>query len=277
VVHTHNPQPHYFGVAAARLARVPALVHTKHGRNRPDKPRRVALNSLAARLSDRVVCVSSNAETVARRTERVPPKKLCLIRNGVALPEFVATARPRDAAKRAIHVARLNVVKDQRTLLRAVRLVADELPDFVLEIVGDGEERKALECLCDELRLSDHVRFLGERSDVSSLLGGARLFVLSSLGEGLSMTLLEAMASALPIVATAVGGNAEVVVHGETGLLVPPRSPQQLAAAMLELVRDPDKASQMGQAGRRRVEAEFDMQRVAARYESLYHEVLAAR
>ncbi len=276
VLHTHNPQPHYFGVTAACLARVPVLVHTKHGRNRPDVRRRVALNNLAARLSSRVVCVSANAAEVARHTERVPPGKLRLIRNGIGLAEFAAPDRPPKAVKRAIHVARLNIIKDQRTLLRAVRLVVDEVPDFTLDIVGDGEERAALESLHAELHLSEHVRFLGERSDVSARLRDAGMFVLSSAGEGLSLTLLEAMASGLPIVATNVGGNPEVVAHEKTGLLVPPGSPFELARAILTLIYDPNGALRMGRRGRERVEAEFDMRQVAARYESLYRELVLA-
>jgi sugar transferase (PEP-CTERM/EpsH1 system associated) len=274
VLHTHNPIPHYFGVAAALLARVPVVVHTKHGRNRPDVKRRVALNHLAARLSSCVVAVSNNAQQVARRTERVPPRKLRLIRNGVALPAFQVPQRDDAAVKRGIHVARLNVIKDQATLLRMVRLVVDAVPDFRLDIVGDGPEREALERLSAELRLEKHVCFLGERTDVNTLLGNAGLFVLSSLGEGLSLTLLEAMASGLPIVATEVGGNPEVVIDGKTGLLVPPRSPEKLASAVVTLIQNPALARAMGEKGRRRAEAEFDMRTVATKYESLYEKLL---
>jgi glycosyltransferase involved in cell wall biosynthesis len=252
-------------------------VHTKHGRNRPEFRRRVALNHLAARLSSCVVTVSGNAADVARRTERVPPQKLRLIRNGIDLTDFTPPRRPADSVKRAIHVARLNVIKDQGTLLHAVRLVVDKVPDFRLDIAGEGEERQALECLRDKLDLAEHVRFLGERSDVSSLLAQSGLFLLSSIGEGLSLTLLEAMASGLPVVATHVGGNPEVVVDGHTGLLVPARSPVELAGAILSLISEPERARRMGTNGRRRVEAEFDMKRVASRYEELYRTLLQAK
>src|SRR5262249_23040999 len=230
----------------------------------------------ATQLSNCIVPVSEDAAEVARRIERVSERKLCLIRNGIDLAEFQAPQRPVEAVKRAIHVARLNIIKDQRTLLRAARLTADAVPDFRLDIVGDGEERPGLEALRDELRLTEHVRFLGERADVSQLLGQAGLFVLSSVGEGLSLTLLEAMASGLPVVSTNVGGNPEVVIHGMTGLLVPPASPPALAEAVLKLIRDPEGAQRMGRAGRRRVEAEFDMRRVAGRYEALYRQLLSS-
>ncbi|MGE5192782.1 MAG: GT4 family glycosyltransferase PelF, partial [Deltaproteobacteria bacterium] len=166
------------------------------------------------------------------------------------------------------------LTKDQRTLLRAMRLVVDEVSDFVLDIVGDGPDRPALESLCDELRLRGNVRFLGFRDDVHALLPQSDLFVLSSVTEGLPMTLLEAMAAGLPTVSTDVGGISELVAEGETGRLVPPQSPEALAAAILELVRDPERAARMGTAGRRRVAGEFDLRRVVARYEDLYQKLL---
>ena len=118
------------------------------------------------------------------------------------------------------------------------------------------------------------VRFLGYRKEVSDLLRQADLFVLSSLSEGVSLTLLEAMASCLPIVATAVGGNGEVVVPGETGLLVPAQAPEALATAILTLLNDPPRARQLGLRGRQRVEEWFDVRGVVGRYEQLYVDLL---
>src|SRR6202008_411602 len=133
-----------------------------------------------------------------------------------------------------------------------VRIVADAEPDFILDLVGDGPDRADLETFCDELELRGHVNFLGFRDDVHELLGQAELFILSSLTEGISLTLLEAAASGLPIVATSVGGNAGGGGAGVTGTIVLPRCPQSLADAMLELLRDPQRAERMGIAGRRR-------------------------
>src|SRR5262249_9682148 len=110
--------------------------------------------------------------------------------------------------------------------------------------------------------------------NVREFLPAADLFVLSSRSEGISLTLLEAMATGLPIVATDVGGNREVVLHGETGLLVPPQSPQELAAAMQQLLSQPISAAHMGNAGRQRVEHEFDLRAVVSRYEELYLSLL---
>jgi len=235
----------------------------------------VAWNRLATALSDCIVPVSEATAEVARRVERVPAHKLRVIRNGIDLAEFPARAQPSGSTPApAIHVARLQRIKDQPTLLRAVRQVVDVEPDFQLDIVGDGPDRAELHALAQDLELDGHVRFLGSRDDVSRLLSSASLFVLSSLSEGIPLTLLEAMATGLPAVATDVGGNREIVIPGETGLLVPAGSPPALAEALRALWADPDRARRLGAAGRRRVEQEFDMRQVVARYENLYQELL---
>jgi sugar transferase (PEP-CTERM/EpsH1 system associated) len=279
VLHTHNPTPHIFGALAARPAGVPVLVHTKHGRNYPDSRRAVAWNRLASWLSDRVVPVSDDSAEVAAEVERVPRRKIQVIRNGIDLGAFPAPAGARPGAgMRAIHVARLNdLAKDQTTLLRAARLVADLEPGFRLTVVGDGPDQARLLALSEELGLGEHVCFLGFRSDVSALLGAADVFVLSSLTEGISLTLLEAMAAGLPVVATDVGGNREVVVPGQTGLLVPAGSPAALAGAVLEVLHRPEQAQAMGAAGRRRVEEQFSLRHTVAQYERLYLELLGGR
>jgi sugar transferase (PEP-CTERM/EpsH1 system associated) len=274
VVHTHNPGPHLFGAVAARVTGVPVVIHTKHGRNQPGRARAVAWNRLASALSDCIVSVSEATAEVARRVERVPERKLRVIHNGIDLMAFPARPQSGGGAAPAIHVARLQRIKDQPTLLKAVRLVVDAEPGFRLDIVGDGPARAELQALAKELELTGHVRFLGARDDVSRLLSSASLFVLSSLSEGVPLTLLEAMATGLPAVVTDVGGNREIVVPGETGLLVPPGSPPALAEAIRTLWTDPERAGRLGAAGRRRVEEKFDMRRVAARYESLYRELL---
>jgi|SRR6516162_7102669 glycosyltransferase involved in cell wall biosynthesis len=273
ILHTHNMMPHYFGAAAATVARVPVLIHTKHGRNNPELPRRVMLNRWASYLSSRVVAVSEDSADVARKIERVPDGKLTVIRNGINLEGFPPHHR-QSAGKRVINVARLNFIKDQATLLRAARLVADADPEFRLDIIGDGPARGELLALREDLSLGDRVCFLGERMDVAGCLAACDLFVLSSETEGLSLTLLEAMAAGLPIVATAVGGNREVVVEGETGLLVPAKSPQALAHAIRCLLCDPARLLRMGRAARAQVEKEFDMRQVVVKYETLYRELL---
>jgi len=185
-------------------------------------------------------------------------------------------ARPDDGCFRAVTVARLDPVKNQASMLNAVRRVVDRQPRFMLDVVGDGPSRPELETLRQSLGLEKVVRFHGFQSSVAPFLANADFFVLSSVSEGIALTLLEAMAVGLPAVATDVGGNREVVVHGETGYLVPSGSDEALAEAMLAM-QSPTVLTPMGLAARRRVETEFSLARVVERYEAIYHECLVRR
>lgn len=271
VLHTHNPQAHLHGALAARLARVPVVIHTRHGRQFLGRQPLAAFSRLASRWTSEFVAVSEDAANLARHTERVPEGKLHVIRNGIDVARFeVPAGKPAAPGGRAISVGRLDPIKDQATLLRAVRLVANAAPGFTLDLVGDGPSRVGLESLARELDLGGHVRFLGYREDVGSMLALADFFVLSSISEGLSLALLEAMAAGLPVVATDVGGNREVVVPGDTGHLVPAGSAEALAAAMTALLSDRSHAGRMGRAARRRIESHFNVRTVVAQYERMY-------
>jgi glycosyltransferase involved in cell wall biosynthesis len=265
ILHTHNPTPHQYGALAAAWSRVPILVHTKHGRNQLLSAKGRLLERIAGQLSDVVVPVSADAAEVARTVERIPPSRLRVIRNGIALPA-PRTALP--VGTRAVHIARLNAVKDQPTLLRAARLLVDRDPTFRLDLVGDGEERTALEALVAELQLGDHVRFCGFTDDVQLALDRANLFVLSSLSEGIALTLLEAMAACCPS-SRPMSVAIAVVVHGETGYLVLLRDLAPFADAMARSA-DPVAAEAMGRAGWARVEREFSLDRTLHDYAALY-------
>jgi glycosyltransferase involved in cell wall biosynthesis len=167
-------------------------------------------------------------------------------------------------------VGRLNWAKDQAGLIRAFRLLRERQPDAVLVLIGDGELRGALQQTAHDEGVADSVHFLGDRNDVRELLQGLDLFVLSSVSEGYSMALLEACAVALPIVATDVGGNGEIVRDGETGRLVPASDAAALAAGMLALLERPAQAAAMAQAARAWVETHGSLETMAARYADLY-------
>lgn len=286
LVHTHNASPHLYGALAAHFSwwgPRPRIVHTKHGRNQPDHRRRVLINRFASAISDRVVAVSEDAARVAVDVERVRPEKVLTILNGVDTGEF----RPRAAAAAraalgippdGFHVgcvARLAPIKDHRTLLAAFARLRAAIPGAHLTLIGDGSERAALEAFSAELGLAQGVTFAGERAEVAPLLPAFDVFALSSKSEGISLTLLEAAAAGLPVVATRVGGNAEVVVDGCTGLLVPAGDPEAFASALTSLATREDRMA-MGAAGRARVARAFSVERMARDYEALYEEVLRA-
>jgi glycosyltransferase involved in cell wall biosynthesis len=290
IVHTHNASPHLYGGVAAALARArggsrfPRVVHTKHGRNDPDVARKVLLNRIAAHLSDRVVAVCDDTAALARDLERVDPRRVLTIPNGVDTREF-QPGGDRLGARAALGVppggfhvgcvARLAAVKDHRTLLAAFERVRRVVPDAHLTLIGDGPEQAALEAETLALGLAGAVTFAGARASVSPLLPAFDVFALASRSEGGSLTLLEAAAAGLPIVTTRVGGNPEIVVDGATGLLVPAGDPASLAEALLALALRADRAS-LGAAGRARVERLFSVERMAQSYQDLYAEVLGS-
>lgn len=263
VVHTHDERPNIYGAPAARLAGIRRVLHTRHSQASKLSARQRWLVRLTAECNDRFVCISADSARWAVR-QGLPRRKLSVVPNGIDLARFAAVGPSADGP--AVLVARLAPEKDIGTLLSAVSL----LPGFRLEIAGDGPCRAELEHQANELSLTDRVRFLGAVRDVPALLARARLFVLPSLTEGISLTLLEAMARGLPIVATRVGGNPEVVADGETGLLVPAADPAALAAALGRCWADAGLCARLGASGRKRAEAHFDIRRMVARYEAMY-------
>lgn len=267
LVHTHNDRPLIYAAPAARLARIAGVVHTRHGRGTGNSRRQNVLASLAARLADHFVCVSNDCAELAI-AQGIPRGRLCTLHNGIDTARF-SFAGPNPHGP-AVIVARLCEDKDLTTLLHAVRRVVPHAPDFRLALAGDGPLREVLQGLAQALRITDHVQFLGAVRDVPALLKSARLFVLSSVSEGVPLTLLEAMATGLPTIATRVGGIPEVVVEDVTSVLVRPRDPQALADALLRLYRDPDLGRTIGAAARQHVEDHFDIRSMVQYYEQLY-------
>lgn len=267
VVHAHNSKPLMYCGPAARLAGVRRIVYTRHGQRHNASTRRNTLYRWAARTAHATVCVShdSTARSVA---EGLSPAKLHTIWNGIDTDRFGYEGPAHGGP--AVMVGRLSPEKDVETLLAATALVLREEPSFRLNIAGHGTEFDSLQSTARTLGIAHAVRFFGQVNNVSELMAASSLCVLSSVTEGISLTLLEAMSRGLPIVATRVGGNPEIVADGVSGLLVPPRDPKRLAGAMLSVWRDPERGRLMGLEGHRRVQAQFDVRRMVAEYERLY-------
>ncbi len=279
IIHTHNPSPHFYGAISGFLSRRP-VIHTKHGRNYPASQRKVWLNKISSYLTTKIVAVSQNAADVCIDVEKIPSRMVSVILNGADTNLFCPAANDDENERMPVRigiVARLSAEKDHQTLLGACKLLACHGDDFHLEIIGDGPLRSTLEKTVKTLGLDKHVSFSGMRHDVPELLRQLDIFVLSSTTEGISLTLLEAMASKLPIVATDVGGNPEVVIDGETGYIVPPQNPAAMANKLLLLINDVNLRRQMGKKGRERVVAQFSIKETAQKYEDLYREVLNKR
>jgi glycosyltransferase involved in cell wall biosynthesis len=267
VVHAHDHRALFYGGPAAWAARVPLLVNTRHGRNCHFTSRQVAVGRHLARLADRYVCVSDDVQSQCL-AEGIAASRLWTIKNGIDVERFSYSGPSPDGP--VVAVARLSPEKDIANLLRAAALAAPDDPGLKVAVAGNGPCLAELEQLVTELGIQERVAFLGEVRDVPALLARARMFVLPSQSEGISLTLLEAMACGLPAVATRVGGTPEVVLEGQTGLLVPPRDPAALAQAIAHVGGDPELGLRMGRAGRERVQQHFDVRRMVADYESLY-------
>jgi len=275
ILHTHNAYPHFHGTLAARWQRVPIVLNTRHGRRIGSDWKSRLYFRLAGLLADRVVAVSDDAAQLCVRDAHLPPQKVQRIWNGIDPQRFAFTGP--QLGYKAISIARLSPEKDFPTLIRAVALAREVVPELTLTIVGAGPDRPRMEATIQELGQSHAIHLLGERQDVPELLSQSSFFVTSTLTEGISLTLLEAMAVGLPVIATAVGGNPEIVQDGETGLLVPEGNPDQLAAAIIRLCHAEGAWSSYGTAGRRRVEQHFSIHQMVQGYEALYAELIAQK
>jgi sugar transferase (PEP-CTERM/EpsH1 system associated) len=269
-------------------------VHGEHGRDIYDldgsNRKYRLLRRLLSPLIRRFITVSRDLHDWLVRDVGIPQRKVVQIYNGVDQSRFAAAANPASAHLPAGFlppdgvligtVGRLARVKDQRTLLAAFARVNERLPAMRdrlrLVLVGDGPLFDELAGQARSLGIEQQLWMAGDREEVPALLAMMQVFVLPSLAEGISNTILEAMASALPVVATSTGGNPELVKDGDNGYLVPVADADALAARLQQLLEDPDGGRRMGLRGRQRIEREFNWDRTVDRYLSIYDEVLAA-
>lgn len=277
IVHTHAWGTLIEGWIAARLARVPVVIHGEHG-TLQGKRYQLRVQRHAWSRVDRVLAVSSRlAEKLAAATG-FPLDRIQVIRNGVDLARFGTTDRA--AARHALGIdektvvigtaGRLVPVKDHATLLEALALMAARGVRCQALIAGDGPLREALDAKARALGLADRVRWLGHRPDIEGVFAALDVFVLSSSSEGLSNTILEAMASGVPVVATRVGGADELVEDGVSGVLVAPESAAALAQGLERFVADRALRAAAGAAGRHRALTAFGIDRMLQDYLALY-------
>jgi len=282
VVHTHAWGTLLEGLLAARAARVPAVVHGEHGTLQLRAHQRW-LQRMGWSAADRVLSVSSVLAERMTATTGFPAARITTIRNGVHLERFHAVGH--DGARASLGlpqgvpivgtVGRLVPVKDQMTLVDAVAELGKSGVGATLVIAGDGPERGRLEARAAERGVD--LRLLGYRPDVEQVLAALDVFVLSSTSEGLSNTILEAMAARRPVVATRVGGAEEMIADGVTGVLVPPSDPAAMAGALRRVLAAADGGAAMGTAARHRVETEFTLAGMMQRYEQMYTEVAQSK
>jgi glycosyltransferase involved in cell wall biosynthesis len=287
VVHAHQYTPFFYTALARLLVSDPThVIFTEHGRHYPDRvslKRRLLNRTLLGRMADEVTGVCRfSAEGLDR--DGFPLRRIQIVENGIQVHRYAVPASRRDnrpalgldpTRRYVACIARFHPVKDHLMLLDAFARVAAVRADTDLLLVGDGPLRESLEAKARASGISDRVIFLGVRHDVPALLAACDVFALTSVSEAASLTLLEAMASAAPVVVTDVGGNPEIVRQGVDGFLVPRGDSSAAAAKLLELLADDGLARSMGAAARERVEQHFSLTDCIAKYHERY--IAAAR
>jgi glycosyltransferase involved in cell wall biosynthesis len=276
ILHTHLVHADAYGQMAGTLARVPVRMSTKHGFNEFREGQLFALGDrTVASLAHVHIAISRGLARYLSETEGFEEEGFEVVHYGIA--PHAAPAAYSAGEPRLLCVGRLIPIKGHIVLLRAFAAARQRLPGLRLDIAGRGPLEPALRALARELGVADAVRFLGHVSPIQRAIEASAIVMVPSLGEGFGMVALEAMERARPVIAASIGGLGELVRHGETGLLVEPGVAEPLAAAIVELAGDLDRAARMGAAGRRRAVEEFVEARCTDRTEILYRSALAQR
>lgn len=280
LIHAHHYSPFVYSSLAKMWSPRTRLVFTEHGRvsDAPPSAKRRIANRVMSKFPTHVFAVSEDLRhhIVA---EGFAPDQVSVVYNGIAIrPRASVTARTEIRARLGVDgstqvvgtIARLDPVKDLGTLIEAVAIARATRPVHLV-VVGDGQERATLERLVTDRCLGGNVTFLGHRDDARDWLAGCDMFVNCSISEGVSLTILEAMAAALPVIVTRVGGTPEVVTP-ECGVLVPPRHPNDIADAIIRLGADDSLRATLGTAARARAETLFSLDRMVRQYRDIYLE-----
>ncbi len=286
IVHTYLIPGNFYGRVAAFLSGVPVIISSE--RNLPeigkDKTRfRMCLDKVLSTVTDGIICNSYKASGILTGKYHFDRRKVFTVHNGIDAAEFIDTESAKNYLERKRvtigTVGRLWPQKNHIMFLDVARAVVDRKGDerICFLIVGDGPLRKELEQYAKSAALSDSVVFAGERFDIPQVLREIDVFVMTSSYEGLSNTVMEAMLSGLPVVATDVGGNGELVVDGLTGYLCPWNDPSAMSDKIMGLIGDRDKMKRMGEHGREKMLKEFSVEKMVRRTEDIYSELLSRK
>lgn len=289
VLHAHQYTPFFYSATARWMHCRQSVIFTEHGRMFPDYPRRkrILANRLLVGRRDRVVGVGQAVRRALIVNEGLRDDRVEVIYNGIDLAaQADRIDQDRAHVRREfdwtddnlviVQVARLDPLKDHLTAVRAFERVHRQLPQARFLIVGEGAERQAIEAEIASRKLDPYVLLTGLRKDIPRLLAASDLLWLSSVSEGIPLTLIEGMAAGLPVVSTEVGGVAEVVEANKTGLLAPAGKDAELAQAVLALLGDSELRRRLALAGQRRAFERFSEDQMVAAYASLYEEVIGA-
>lgn len=297
VVHTYTATPSFLGRLAARIVGTPVILHHQAGWtiNEYSKPLErlfyTPLEYLAALASTKSICVGHSIEKQGRELKLAPKDKFVTIPNGIDAQPFITAKvngsgdKLRDTLEiQADHLiigntGRLEQSKDNKSLLEAISILKNRFNynNIALLLAGDGSEMDFLKAEATSLGLEKNVRFLGFFENIPAFLASLDIFVSPSFREGLSISVMEAMASALPIVTTAIPPNAELIQHEKNGLLVPPRSPDDLAEAIFRFIQEPDLAKHCARNANQSVLEYYTIDRMFQETLNLYNSLLKTK
>lgn len=283
VVHCHQYTPYFYG-ALATITTGKSVVFTEHGRFYPDVvgKKRQLFNQFLGLLTSHVTAISQATLDALEKLERLPKNKMKLIYNGIPDPDFTSPAAQQKCEELSARyqldkdhfifgtISRLEPIKNQRLMIRAFANVHKTNAMARLLVIGDGPLMAELKTLANELGVGESVIFTGFITDPQIYLSLFDVFLLPSFSEGTSMTLLEAMSASTPCIVSNVGGSPEIVLDGETGLVVTSDNEIELTSAMESLLNDEARRTSMGQSGRQRYVEHFSAQSMADAYATLY-------
>jgi glycosyltransferase involved in cell wall biosynthesis len=279
IVHTYLFSANSYGRIAAIIAGVPVIIASERSlpeRGKDKKGYQVFLDKLLAFFSHGIICNSLKASGTLVKKYSFDADKVFTVHNGINTVDFLREtdldSQQKIAGKVVGTVGRLSSPKNYRLFLEMARIVLENFESRNLKfvIIGDGELRDELEKYSQQSGIADNVVFIGESDDVFPLLQTMDVFVMTSLYEGLSNAIMEAMLAGLPVVATDVGGNRELVVNGETGFLCSSNDASSLAARVIGLLGNEQDAGQMGDKGKKRVITEFSVEKMVGETEGIY-------
>lgn len=287
LIHAHQYTPFFYALLARVIHWHAPILFTEHGRHQPDYPRRkrMVFNRAMLQRRDHVLGVGEAVRQALIVNEGIPPGRAHVLYNGVDLSHYEnVTEEQRLDARRElgvdendlviVQVARLDPIKDHGTALRAMELVSHRHSNVKFRIIGEGPEAENIRSTIEKLRLENCITMMGLRKDVPKLLLGADLFLLSSVSEGIPLTIIEAMGASLSVVSTNAGGVHEVVRPEKTGLLAPIGDHVQLAEQIMKLIERPDLRRQMGQRGHELAHQKFSEPKMLQQYDQLYREMI---
>jgi L-malate glycosyltransferase len=271
VVHCHNPAPTLQAALSARLGGAARVLATRHSLVAPPYDRAAEIKfSVFARFCDWITGVCETTSNNLRHAPLAATSRIVTVYNGVSPVQPVAESAPARDDFTLLFIGRVAVIKDLPTMLRAVAIAVEKLPNLKLWVVGDGPVRNDLEAIASQLGISGNVRFWGQQMDTARFYNAADAFIMSSVSEGVPMSLLQAMSVGLPAVLTDVGGMGEVIRLSQSGLLSPVGDAQAMADSIVEIATNTSLRAEFSRRARSIYEEFFTLAKMDAAYMDLY-------